>query len=176
MITFLLTIGLILCALQAVRAGPLPLAALWLAGASAFTALILYSLAAREVAVIELSVGAGLVTILLVYSINLAGFDGAHLKPLVPRWLAGLLVIGVALLLLWFSLASLPPPANPDPASFVTTLWVDRELDAVLQIVLIFTTTLTVLGLLATQRQPVRPAPFLKPESEDAPMTVEKSL
>jgi len=55
------------CGVQAIRAKRLLAAALWLAGVSAAVATLMYSLGAYEVAVIELSVGAGLVTVLFVF-------------------------------------------------------------------------------------------------------------
>ena len=55
----LLLLGAVVCAGMAVRARPLH-AALWLAALSALISIVLYRLGAPEVAVIELSVGAGL--------------------------------------------------------------------------------------------------------------------
>jgi len=184
MITTLLVIGIIVCAFQASRSGPLPLTALWLAGASGFTALTIYGLGAHQVAVIELSVGAGLVTILLVYSINLAGHDGSRLKSVVPRWLAGFLAIAIILILLGWGLATPPSVVNPESESFATTMWVDRQLDGILQTVLIITATLTVLGLLASEEpiqtsistaQPVTQKTLpLQPLSKTKTSTLEK--
>ena len=73
MFDLLIVAALLACALQAVRGTRLLIAALWLAGASALTALMMFRLGAPEVAVIELSVGAGLVTVLFVFAINIAG-------------------------------------------------------------------------------------------------------
>ena len=70
-IDMVLIVGLILSAILTVRARPLT-AALWLAVLSAITALLLYRLGAPEVAVIELSVGAGLITVLLAFAISMA--------------------------------------------------------------------------------------------------------
>src|SRR5512133_3353522 len=89
--------GLLVCAVQAVRAPRLLHSALWLAGASALVALEMYLLGAPEVAVIELSVGAGLVTVLFVFAINIAGEEAMTALPVVPRPLAWILV-GVFLL------------------------------------------------------------------------------
>ena len=69
----LIIIGMLLCAVMAVRTQRLLVSALWLAGASALVSLWMYILGAPEVAVIELSVGAGLVTVLFVFAINIAG-------------------------------------------------------------------------------------------------------
>jgi len=50
--------------------------ALWLAGVSALVSIMCYLLGAYAVAVIELSVGAGLVTVLFVFAISIAGEEG----------------------------------------------------------------------------------------------------
>jgi NADH:ubiquinone oxidoreductase subunit 6 (subunit J) len=77
-------------AIQAIRAKRLLHSALWLAGVSAFLAFIFYLLGAHQVAVIELSVGAGLVTVLFVFAISLAGEDLQTEGQFVPRpWPGG---------------------------------------------------------------------------------------
>jgi uncharacterized MnhB-related membrane protein len=75
----IIVVGLLVCAVQAVRVQRLLNSALWLAGASALVALLIYMLGAPEVAVIELSVGAGLVTVLFVFAINIAGEECSRL-------------------------------------------------------------------------------------------------
>lgn len=79
-----LLIAMLAFAAQALRARRLLYSALWLAGASALLATIFYQLGAPEVAVIELSVGAGLVTVLFVFAINVAGEEAYVGPPLVP--------------------------------------------------------------------------------------------
>ena len=59
-----LTIAMLACAFMAFRAKQLIVSALWLAGCSAILSILMYLLGAFVVAVIELSVGAGLVTVL----------------------------------------------------------------------------------------------------------------
>jgi uncharacterized MnhB-related membrane protein len=144
----------LVCAWQAVRAPRLLLAALWLAGASALTALLMYRLGAPEVAVIELSVGAGLVTVLFVFAINIAGEEPpVALRSLVPKPLAALGVLCAVGLAATMVLPTLRTPAAPGQAfTFATVLWEQRGLDAVLQIVLIIGGVLAVLGLFAERR------------------------
>jgi len=145
----LVVAGLLVCAVQAVRAQRLLFSALWLAGASALTALLMYLMGAPEVAVIELSVGAGLVTVLFVFAINIAGEEGLGLPSIVPRPLAGLLVVGSALLIGWMNLDVLGIQIMQESGGFSNVVWGDRQLDVFLQIVLIFAGVLGVLGLLA---------------------------
>lgn len=153
LLLILLIIGGVACAIQAIRADRLLNAALWLAGASAFTAMIFYSMGAREVAIIELSVGAGLVTVLFVFAISVAGDETIEGKPAVPRalaaMLAGLCVIG----LIWLLRDIIAPaPAAPDTGTLTHALWHDRALDVLAQIALIFTGVVGLLGLLAEPR------------------------
>lgn len=152
------------CGIQAMRAKRLLAAALWLAGVSAAVATLIYSLGAVQVAVIELSVGAGLVTVLFVFAIALAGEEAMSAQTVVPRLLVLLLVIGLmAVLVLGFGqqpfITNGPLPAAngqlPAANDFTTTLWQERGLDMLVQVGLIFAGVMGVLGLLAEQKQPV---------------------
>ena len=146
----LIGIGLLICALQAVRSQRLLHSALWLAGASALTALLMYLLGAPEVAVIELSVGAGLVTVLFVFAINIAGEESLEFPPVIPRPLAWFLVVGVGVLLGWLTRGAFGIYVGVNPAAgFAEMVWGERRLDVFLQIVLIFAGVLAVLGMLA---------------------------
>ncbi len=153
MFELLLVIGFIVCAIQAIRAKRLLIAAVWLAGASALVAVLLYVLGAPQVAVIELSVGAGLVTVLFVFAIGIAGEEVVDGRTLVPKPLAGGLVILSLLLLAWFNLPllgiKLPLPGSPSGGlAFTVALWNERGLDVLVQVALIFSGVLGSLGLL----------------------------
>ena len=144
--------GLLVCAVQAARAPRLILSALWLAGTSALVALEMYLLGAPEVAVIELSVGAGLVTVLFVFAINIAGEEAVSVQSIVPRPLAWALVVSAAALLIWMNVDAFSTPLvlqDSPKGQFTQVLWGDRVLDVMLQIVLIFAGVLGVLGLLS---------------------------
>src|SRR5574341_657018 len=92
LVAFLIALAL-LAAIQAIRAARLMSSALWLAGVSATLSIVFYLMGAAEVAVIELSVGAGLVTVLFVFAINVAGEETLPLASVVPRGLAWLLCL-----------------------------------------------------------------------------------
>ncbi len=142
--------GLLVCGVQAVRAKFLLHSALWLAGTSALVALEMYLLGAPEVAVIELSVGAGLVTVLFVFAINIAGEEAMSALPVVPRPLAWILVSAFVLGFGWMTVDILRMDVPVfAPLYFKTVLWENRLLDLLLQIVLMFAGVLGVLGLLA---------------------------
>ncbi len=148
----LILVGLLVCAIQAVRSPRLLHSALWLAGSSALVALMLYLLGAPEVAVIELSVGAGLVTVLFVFAINIAGEEALPTQPIVPKPLAWVLTLISIILIIWMDLDLVGLQVNileHFSFQFNMVLWENRLLDVLLQIVLIFCGVLGVLGLLA---------------------------
>jgi uncharacterized MnhB-related membrane protein len=152
MLYILILAGTVACAIGAIAARRLITSALWLAGASALVALFMYLLGAHEVAVIELSVGAGLVTILFVFAINIAGEEPLLLRPLLPRPLAwGLIFLACAL----FGWVTIPNLLNITPTessgTFVQVLWQDRQMDILLQVMLIFAGVIGVIGLLSDQ-------------------------
>ncbi len=151
MFSGLIAIAIIMCAVQAIRAARLLSSAVWLAGASALTALWLYILGAQQPAVIELSVGAGLVTVLFIFAISISGEEAFTAYPRVPRKLALLLVVGaVALLAVDLAVASGMPRAVDERAvsTLSDTFWNARALDMLVQMVLIFAGVLGVLNLI----------------------------
>lgn len=172
MLSAVLTVAALACALQAVRAKRLLHSAIWLSGVSALLAIILYQLGAHQVAVIELSVGAGLVTVLFVFAIGMAGEDGAGSRPIVPRVAAWGLVVAAMLLLGWLVLpigedAGVQPadqisvagsPAEPGETEIPlpTVIWQQRGLDVLVQVIVILSGILGVLGLLAEAKGPLQ--------------------
>lgn len=158
--------GAVLCAFQAIRATRLLASAIWLAGVSALVSLVMYLAGAPQVAVIELSVGAGLVTVLFVFAISIAGEDAMDVRAIVPRPVGIILVVVAALLLGWMTLPALgitPPLAE---GTFATMLWQERGLDVLVQIVLIFAGVVGVLGLLGEEAKVRADIPAPKPEVE----------
>ncbi|HSM57933.1 MAG TPA: NADH-quinone oxidoreductase subunit J [Candidatus Sulfomarinibacteraceae bacterium] len=152
MLNLFLVLLATVCAIQAIRSRRLIRAALYLAGVSAMTATLLYRLGAHEVAVIELSVGAGLVTVLFVFAIAIAGEDAMTAPPIVPRTLGLFLVLAIVAAAAWLVLPAGEGAVATEEAPFAVVLWQQRGLDALVQIGLIFAATLGVLGLLAEER------------------------
>jgi uncharacterized MnhB-related membrane protein len=140
---------MLVCAVMAIRANRLVVSSLWLAALSALLAVLIYAMGASRVAVIELSVGAGLVTVLLIFVVGIAGDEATGGKPLIPRavsWGLGL----VALILLgWFTVPLVAPSPPSSQPSLVSLLWKDRALDVLIQVVLIFCGVMGILGLLS---------------------------
>lgn len=160
-------VGALLCALQAMRATRLLPAALWLAGTSALLALTMYLLGAQVLAVIELSVGAGLVTVLFVFAISVAGEDAIQAPPLPPKPLAAGLVAAVALLIGWFALPLESQAAPAAAPSFAQVFWEVRGLDTLVQVVLIFAGVLGILGLLTKEMVSEPAAPQLREREKE---------
>ena len=161
--------GAIACAYCAMTAKRMLASTLYLAGVSAAVAILLYMLGAYQVAVIELSVGAGLVTVLLVYAISIVGDDATDPGPVIPRPIAVVLAVVAVVLLsrMAFSLASRGTAAAFPP--LVQSLWQQRVLDVWIQMVLIFAGVLGVLGLLAEGKRAKRQA---VPKKIEAPQVV----
>ncbi|MGE5137993.1 MAG: Na(+)/H(+) antiporter subunit B [Rudaea sp.] len=184
MVELVIVLAAAVCGLMAVRTSRLLVSALWLAGCSALVALGLYSLGAAQVAVIELSVGAGLVTVLFVFAIGIAGEGEPALQPIVPRPLAGLIVLVSLALLAWFNLPMFgirvpnPIPA-PGTESFAAVLWQQRGLVVLVQVVLIFAGVLGALGLIGDTRDVQLPIPVLEhrePASLEAKVRVPREV
>jgi uncharacterized MnhB-related membrane protein len=158
MFDLLIVAAMLVCAFQAIRGTRLLIAALWLAGTSALTALMMFRLGAPEVAVIELSVGAGLVTVLFVFAINIAGEEPpVTLRSLVPAplaYIAALCAVGLGAAMALPNLRAESALVQSD--RFATVLWEHRSLDVLLQVVLIIGGVLAVLGLLAEGRAQTR--------------------
>jgi len=147
----LLVIGSFFCAYRMMTSKNILSAALYLACVSAMTSAILYMLGATQVAVIELSVGAGLVTVLMVYAISVVGKDASDPAPIIPRGFAALLCLGTIGILLWACLPLIPVSASRTAQPLIITLWQGRVLDVWIQVVLIFSGVMGILGLLAEQ-------------------------
>jgi NADH:ubiquinone oxidoreductase subunit 6 (subunit J) len=187
MLYALLMVAILVFAIQAIRAERLLHSAIWLAGVSALLAIVFYQLGAYQVAVIELSVGAGLVTVLFVFAIGMAGEDRINLRSLIPKPLAWGLVIAAMLLLGWLALPSGPetavlelnqPTVVGNVAAAQTTeepiqvvIWEQRGLDVLVQVVLIFSGVLGILGLLAEAKGPLQ-----KPAAEEMAAVRDREL
>lgn len=153
----ILTLAAVICAIRAIRARHLLSAAVWLAGVSALGATIMYRLGAEHVAVVELSVGAGLVTVLFVFAISIAGDEGLAETAFFPSELAIVIVTLVVLILGGMILPLDPVDAAAPEDVFNVVFWEDRALDVLLQLVLIFSGVLCLLGLLSNVEEPPKP-------------------
>jgi hypothetical protein len=97
----------------------------------------------------ELSVGAGLVTVLLVYALSVVGDDAMDPASVISKPLAFGLVGLTTLLLGWMVFPAIPSYFEHGSLSLAVSLWQTRVLDVWIQIVLIFSGVMGVLGLLS---------------------------
>jgi uncharacterized MnhB-related membrane protein len=148
----ILSLGAIFCAYRAVRSPRLLASSLFLAVVSALVSVMLFLLGATEVAVIELSVGAGLVTVLLVYALSVVGEDAQDPPSVIPKPLAFVLVVLAAGLIGWMALPLIPLPQAVRDLLLVDVLWKQRALDVWIQVALIFSGVLGILGLLTESK------------------------
>lgn len=166
MLLLSLVLIIVVCTVLSIRTKLLLIAALWLAITNAAVAGLLYLLGAREIAVIELSVGTGLVPVLFVFAASLMGSTSATPPSIVPKPLAYGLVFVIALIILSVLPQDEPAVQIADiPGSFGRVLWEDRGLEMLIQTVLVFAGVISILHLLA----PSRRASFLQPRGNSQP-------
>lgn len=155
-IALLLVCVAVVFSFLAIRARRLIASALWLAGVSALVSVVLFLLGAKQVAVIELSVGAGLVTVLFAFAISVAGDESIDPKPVVFRYLPAGMGLLFVLVLGWYLLQAAPGNSLGHTESTLDlVLWQQRGLDMLVQVVLIFACVLGLLGLLAEAKAPL---------------------
>jgi uncharacterized MnhB-related membrane protein len=145
----LFLLGAIFCAYRAIVSKKILSATIYLACISSLVSAVLYLMGAAQVAVMELSVGAGLVTVLLVYAVSVVGDDAMDPPSVVPKPLA-FGVVGLVMILLGF-MAFPATSKNFENSSIALAiaLWQNRVLDVWIQIALIFSGVMGVLGLLS---------------------------
>jgi uncharacterized MnhB-related membrane protein len=145
-----LAVGILVCGILAIRASRLLISAIWLAITSALVAVLIFLLGAPQLAVIELSVGAGLVTVLFVFAINISGEEAIDHHSVLPKpyaWGSLGLALALLILLILKEVGFVTFPTNESLPTSI--LWESRYLDMILQVVLIFAGVLGVIGLLA---------------------------
>jgi uncharacterized MnhB-related membrane protein len=145
----LFLLGAIFCAYRAIVSKKILSATIYLACISALVSAVLYLLGATQVAVMELSVGAGLVTVLLVYAVSVVGDDALDPASVVPKPVA-FVVVGVVTILLGFmAFPAVEKSVDTSSLALSIALWQNRVLDVWIQIALIFSGVMGVLGLLS---------------------------
>lgn len=164
----LIAIGILASAVLAIRSKRLLVSAIWLALTSALTALMIFLLGAPQIAVIELSVGAGLVTVLFVFAINIAGEEPIEIRSLVSKPIAWLLLAIAAALAIYLILPTLGLLPTTSPSTEISTIqWNVRYLDILLQIAIFFSGVLGVLGLLSSGKPKVEVVEEEEDEEEE---------
>jgi uncharacterized MnhB-related membrane protein len=142
-------LGAVICAYRAIVSKKILPSALYLACISALISAVIYMLGAAQVAVMELSVGAGLVTVLLVYAVSVVGDDAMDPPSVISKPLAFVVVGLTAVFLGWMAYPAIPAYFARGPMNLAISLWQNRVLDVWIQIALIFSGVMGVLGLLS---------------------------
>jgi uncharacterized MnhB-related membrane protein len=173
--SLLLMVGCCFCAYRTMVAKDILSAALFLACTSALTSAVLYLLGATQVAVIELSVGAGLVTVLMVYAISVVGKDVSDPKSIVPPLFAAIICLAATGIVVFASLPLMPGIITRVAQPLIDTLWKDRVLDVWIQVVLLFAGVMGILGLLTDQTFRKFEAPPIKVTSAAKPSSKENA-
>lgn len=147
-----LLIGLLACAVLAVLLRDLLKAAISLAMASIFLAVIFFRLDAPYAGVFEISVVAGLITVLFITTITLTRSPSEvkeSRRPLLifPLFFIAFIIVDIVVMkaLLQSTRPPLPAPSQVQP--FSSVLWNERTFDLVGQIAVIFAGVFAVLAL-----------------------------
>jgi NADH-quinone oxidoreductase subunit J len=150
MLHLLLLTGLVVFAALAVLSRDLLRSAISLAVASVFLALVFFRMGAPYAGVFEVSVVAGLITVLFITAIALTRNEGevaeSRRHPIVfPLFFLALAVID--LLVMKRLLGQVPSIQGAEAGSFGDVLWKERTFDLVGQVGAIFAGVLAVLAL-----------------------------
>lgn len=142
-------LGAVFCAYRAIVSKKILSATIYLACISALVSAVIYMLGAAQVAVIELSVGAGLVTVLLVYAVSVVGDDALDPPSVVPKPLAVGVIGLVSIALGWMAYPAILVSFERGSMDLAASMWQSRVLDVWIQMALIFSGVMGVLGLLS---------------------------
>ncbi|MFP4321873.1 MAG: NADH-quinone oxidoreductase subunit J [Anaerolineales bacterium] len=154
MIYAFLILGVLFFTLYALWSQRLVTTVIALAAISGLASVILYLMGAHFAAVIELSVGAGLVAVLFAFTNSLLPQNMTERLPtIVPPLVAGLLAAGITFIVGLLLVHQIGEPASSGTASdFEAVFWGQRSADVFVQLVIIFAGALGVLGLLGDEK------------------------
>jgi hypothetical protein len=93
---------------------------------------------------------------LFVFAFSIVGEDTLDELTIVPRPLVWFLIVLASFLLGWFVFPLAGSQTATEENNFAQVLWEQRSLDALAQIVLIFSGVLGLLGLLADSKRPAK--------------------
>ena len=164
-----LMIGLVAFSILAVLSRDLLRSAISLAVASVFLALIFFRMNAVYAGVFEVSVVAGLITVLFITAIALTRSEGGVTESkrhlfIFPLFFAALAVID--LLVMKKLLGRIPAMVSSESGTFGQVLWNQRTFDLIGQIGVIFAGVLAVLALFRPGRSHTGDAPLAGGQSD----------
>jgi len=146
-----LLIGLVAFTILAVLARDLLKAAIALAGASIFLAIIFFRMGGYYVSVFEITIVAGLITVLFIATVNMTRHQEQDVVE--SKWpriifpLFFLLFLVVDFLVMKKLLGTIPALQSAETGTFGEILWGKRSFDLIGQIGVIFAGVLSVLAL-----------------------------
>lgn len=145
-------LGIILFSVLAILFKDLLKAALSLMGASVFLAIVFFMLKAPYAGVFEISVVAGLITVLFVSTIGLTRGDAnggeSRLSGIIfPLFFIWFIIIDILIMYALLNQYPATISANPEPGSFGQVFWQKRAFDLIGQIGIIFAGVFSVLAL-----------------------------
>ena len=147
----LLLIGLVVFSVLAVLVRDLLKAAISLAVASIFLALVFFRMGAAYAGVFEVSVVAGLITVLFITAIALTRSDEQVAESKTHKFIFPLFflaLLAIDFLVMKSLLGRIPATiTNPETGTFGEVMWKERSFDLIGQIGVIFAGVLAVLAL-----------------------------
>ncbi|HSQ36202.1 MAG TPA: NADH-quinone oxidoreductase subunit J, partial [Candidatus Binatia bacterium] len=146
----LLLIGLVIFSILSVLVRDLLKAAISLAVASIFLAIIFFRLNASYAGVFEVSVVAGLITVLFITAIALTRSDEQVAESKVHKFIFPLFflaLLAVDILVMKSLLGRIPVISSSEAGTFGDIMWKERSFDLIGQIGVIFAGVLAVLAL-----------------------------
>jgi NADH-quinone oxidoreductase subunit J len=154
MLHILLLAGLVAFCVVAVLSRDLLKSAISLAVASVFLALVFFDMGAAYAGVFEVSVVAGLITVLFITAIALTRNDGDVQEGKAHRFVFPLFFLALAaidLLVMKRLLGQVPSIQGSESGSFGEVLWNQRTFDLIGQVGVIFAGVLAVLALFRSE-------------------------
>ncbi len=145
-----LLIGLVVFSILSVLVRDLLKAAISLAAASIFLALVFFRMTAVYAGVFEVSVVAGLITVLFITAIALTRSDEQVAESKTHKFIFPLFfvcLLAIDILVMKSLLGRIPAISSPETGTFAEVMWKERSFDLIGQIGVIFAGVLAVLAL-----------------------------
>ena len=149
--------GLVLFSAAAVLFRDLHKSAICLAVASLFLGILFFRMKAPYIGAFEISVVAGMITVLFIVSIALTKREGGVQETKLALWafpVFFVVFLAIDFIIMKSLIGQVPPlPSNPSQGSFGEALWKIRTFDLVGQVGIILASVMAVLALFRKRRK-----------------------
>jgi NADH:ubiquinone oxidoreductase subunit 6 (subunit J) len=156
-VQIILLSGLVLFSAAAVLFRDLLKSAICLALASLFLGIVFFRMKAPYIGAFEISVVAGMITVLFIVTIALTRMEGDVRETRLALWafpVFFVVFLAIDFIVMKSLIGQVPAlPSNPDQGSFGEALWKSRTFDLVGQIGIIFASVFAVLALFRKRRK-----------------------